>query len=259
MPIFPNVALRTLNEGKIALGFGVTQSRTVAVASLARNAGYQWLAIDMEHGALSLDDTTQLCIAAASCGITPIVRNSIAALDEATRALDNGAQGILVPRVESASQARDIVAALRYPPTGRRSWGGGYAQFGAGPVGAAQTAAEAETLIIAMIESEAGIAAAPLIAQQAGIDALFIGMSDLTIELGIAGNYAHPRIEEAVTLIAQSCAQSGKILGMGGVYEETLMRKYLAMGVRLIAGGSDQAFMMAAAAERARLLRGFTG
>jgi 2-keto-3-deoxy-L-rhamnonate aldolase RhmA len=259
MPIFPNMTLRRLKEGKLALGFGVSQSRTVAIATLARNAGYQWLAIDMEHGALSLDDTTQLCIAAAPCGITPIVRVDFCALDEGTRVLDNGAQGIMVPRVESVAQAREIVMRLRYPPTGRRSWGGGYAQFGAGPPAAAQIAAEADTIIIAMIESEAGIAAAPAIAGEPGIDALFIGTSDLTIELGIPGDYAHPRIEAAVTSIAEACRQHGKILGMGGVYQEKLMRKYLDRGVRLIAGGSDQSFMMAAAAERARFLQELVG
>jgi 2-keto-3-deoxy-L-rhamnonate aldolase RhmA len=256
MPTFPNVMLRDLRAGKIALGFGVTFARSVAIAPLVRDAGYSWLAIDMEHGALSIDDATQISIVAAACGIAPIVRVGIDALDEGTRALDNGAQGIFVPRIESEAQAREIVRRLRYRPQGQRSWGGGYAQFGAGPVGAAQAGAEAETAIVAMIESEVGVAAAAAIARVDGIDALFIGMSDLAIELGIPGRYAEPRIEAAVATVADACTSSGKVLGMGGVYDEDLMRSYLAKGVRLIAGGSDQAFMMSAAAERAKFIHG---
>jgi 2-keto-3-deoxy-L-rhamnonate aldolase RhmA len=256
MPIFPNLMLQELRAGRVALGFGVAQSRSVAVATLARDAGYQWLAIDMEHGTLSLDDATQLCMAAAVSGVTPIVRVGFDALDEGTRVLDNGAQGILVPRVETVAQAHAIVARLRYPPVGRRSWGGGYAQFGAGAPVQAQPAAEAETAIFAMIESPAGVAAAAEIAREPGVDGLFIGMSDLALELGIAGSHGHPQMQAAVVAVAAAARDAGKIAGMGGVYDEATMRTYLALGVRLIAGGSDMSFMMSAAAARAKFVHG---
>ena len=124
MPIVANTALRRLRAGQMSIGFGVNQLRSVAAPMLAKAAGYDWLFIDMEHGAFSVHEATQLCFAALPTGITPIVRVCTGALDEGTRALDNGALGIVVPHVDTAKQARRIAEAFRYPPDGHRSWGG---------------------------------------------------------------------------------------------------------------------------------------
>src|SRR6201996_3709085 len=113
-----------LKAGKMALGFGVHHLRTVAAPVLAAATGHDWMFIDTEHGAFSVQETTQLCIAALPTGVTPIVRVCAGALDEATRALDNGALGIVVPHVDTAVEARRVAEAFHYPPQGRRSWGG---------------------------------------------------------------------------------------------------------------------------------------
>src|SRR6185437_6288467 len=113
-----------LAAGRMALGFGVHHLRTVAAPLLAAATGHDWLFIDTEHGAFTVQETTQLCIAALSTGVTPIVRVYAGALDEATRALDNGAMGIVVPHVDTAVEAKRIATAFHYPPMGTRSWGG---------------------------------------------------------------------------------------------------------------------------------------
>lgn len=105
--------------------------------------------------AFSVRKATQLCIAALPVGVTPIVRVCAGALDEGTRALDNGALGIVVPHVDTAKEARRIAEAFHYPPDGHRSWGGPPAAYGYQPPPAveAQAALNQEILIVAMIES----------------------------------------------------------------------------------------------------------
>jgi 4-hydroxy-2-oxoheptanedioate aldolase len=101
MPIVENATIKKLQAGGIALGFGLHHLRSAAAGMLAAAAGHDWLFIDMEHGAFSQDDVAQICVAALPTGITPIVRPCAGALYEATRALDNGAAGVIVPNTEA--------------------------------------------------------------------------------------------------------------------------------------------------------------
>jgi 2-keto-3-deoxy-L-rhamnonate aldolase RhmA len=122
MALTINTTRRRLRAGKMALGFGVHHLRTVAAPVLAGATGHDWIFIDTEHGAFNIQETTQLCIAALPTGVTPIVRVCAGALDEATRALDNGALGIVVPHVDTAAEAKRIAAA-GHPKLGRPTGG----------------------------------------------------------------------------------------------------------------------------------------
>src|SRR6202165_2198888 len=159
MPLVENATIRKLRAGGLALGFGVHHLRTAAVGMIAAAAGHDWLFIDMEHGAFSQDDVAQICIAALPTGITPIVRVCAGALDEATRALDNGAAGVIVPHVDTIDQARRIASAFRYPPLGSRSWGGPSALYAAKAPGSPEdeAAITPEIFVVAMIESVEGL------------------------------------------------------------------------------------------------------
>ena len=111
MALVENVTRRKLKSNEIALGFGVHHLRTVATGAIAAAAGHDWLFIDMEHGAFSVQEATQICIAALPTGVTPIVRCCADALDVGTRALDNGALGVVVPHVDTVEQAKAIAKA----------------------------------------------------------------------------------------------------------------------------------------------------
>ncbi|MCP2091950.1 UNVERIFIED_ORG: 2-keto-3-deoxy-L-rhamnonate aldolase RhmA [Paraburkholderia sediminicola] len=258
MAVVQNAALHALQTEGLALGFGISCLRGVAAAQLARTAGYHWLAIDMEHGALSLAETAELCAAALATGIAPIVRINAGALDEATRTLDNGAQGIIVPHVESAEEARAIVDALRYPPLGKRTWGGTGIHFGyrVPSVDDARSEVNDQSLIIAMMENAAGVENANAIAAVDGIDLLFVGMLDLSIELGVPQQFEHPIVLDALSRVARACETNGKILGLGGAYDEASVKRFIPMGARFIAGGSDHGFVLGAARSRALFLTG---
>ena len=260
--IFPNAALARLRAGQVALGFGVSQLRTAATPLIARAAGFDWLAIDAEHGTLTLSEIGQLCVAALPVGVAPIVRIGADALDEGARALDNGAQGIIVPRVDTLAQARRVADAFCYAPHGRRNWGTVSAQFGFQPPASileAQRALNGETLVIAMVETEEAVRNVDAIASVPGINTIFIGAVDLSLDMGIPSQFSQPRFQDAVRTVIHACLQHGKFIGMGGLYDQEMTSAYMRMGVRLIAGGSDQAFLLKAATERAAMLRAMDG
>jgi 2-keto-3-deoxy-L-rhamnonate aldolase RhmA len=245
----------------MALGFGVHHLRTIAAPILAGATGHDWMFIDTEHGAFNIQETTQLCIAALPNGVTPIVRVCAGALDEATRALDNGALGIVVPHVDTAADAKRIADAFHYPPMGHRSWGGPPAVYGyqAPSTAEAQAAINAEILTIVMLESPLAISNADAIAAVAGVDVLFIGTSDLTAELGISGQMGHSKVVDAYRAVGEACRRHGKTLGMGGVYDEENASRYVAMGARFLLTGSDHSYIVSGASQRSAFFNQLPG
>jgi 2-keto-3-deoxy-L-rhamnonate aldolase RhmA len=260
MGIVRNTAKRKLAEGGIALGFGVHHLRTTAVPMLAIAGGHDFLFIDMEHGATTVQEATQICIAALPTGVPAIVRVCAGALDEATRLLDNGALGIVVPHVDTAKQAQRIADAFHYPPAGTRSWGGPPPIYGYMPphVAEAQKAVNDEILTVVMIESPEAVENAGDIAAVDGIDVLFIGSFDLTSALGIAGQMGHRKLIDAYDEVGKACAKHGKVLGMGGINGDEDSERYIGMGSRFITTGSDHSYVVAGSLARATFLRGLT-
>ena len=256
MIFFPNKAKRKLDTGGVAVSFGVHHLRTAAAPVLAAATGHDILFIDMEHGAFSVQEAAQLCIAALPTGVAPIVRVCAGALDEATRLLDNGALGIVVPHVDTAAQARAVADAFHYPPDGRRSWGGPPPIYGYRPpaVAEAMAAINAEILTVVMIESPLAVDNADAIAAVTGIDVLLIGSFDLSAELGIAGQVTHPKVVDAYARVAAACRKHGKVLGMGGINDPKDMARYLGMGARYLGAGSDQSYITSGAEARMALL-----
>ncbi len=258
MGLTTNTTKQRLKAGKMALGFGVHHLRTVATPVLAAATGHDWIFIDTEHGAFTVQETTQLCIAALPTGVTPIVRVCAGALDEATRALDNGALGIVVPHVDTAAEAKRIAEAFHYPPMGHRSWGGPPAVYAYQPpsTAEAQAAINDEILTVVMLESPEAVRNAAAIAAVDGVDVLFIGTSDLTAELRISGQMGHPLVVDAYQEVGDACRRHGKILGMGGVYDEENAARYVAMGARFVLTGSDHSYLTTGAGQRSAFFKG---
>ena len=259
MSTVPNHALRQLRAGKLAIGLGLRQARTVDTAQIAKACGFDWLFIDCEHSSLDLDTAAQLSAASLAVGITPVVR--VAGLEHwhASRVLDNGAQGIVFPHVDTASDAQRVANACRYPPVGKRSMGGALQQvgFAAMPVGECARVVNEETLVVAMIESPQGVENCDAIASVPGVDALLIGTNDFCFECGIPGQFNDPKVADAYRKVIAACRRHGKFPGMGGMYTPELLERHIAMGVQLILSGSDYSLLMQAGAARASLVRGF--
>ena len=246
-----------LLAGEPALGIGARAVLGVEIARAMRTAGYDWLFIDLEHGAMSLQTASQIAFAALDAGIAPLVRVPHGELAMATRALDNGALGIVMPHVDSAEEARAIAKALKFPPLGGRSIGGSAAQLGFRMAELPRsTAALNEALLtVVMIETATALANLHEIAAVPGIDVLLIGTNDLCADLGIQGQFGHARIVQAYRDLAVACAKHGKWAGTAGVPQDELLAQYARRGARFILAGTDFNLLMAAASQRSAALR----
>ena len=214
-----NLAKKKLRADKLVLCMAVNQLRTPNIAMIAAACGFDAIYVDMEHNPTGLESAAGICVAALGVGITPIVRVNSHQGHEICRALDSGAQGIMIPHVNTAEQARDVVEASLFPPRGHRSAGGtlpvlGYRSM---PQGEINALLNRETLLIAMIETPEAVANVNAIAAVDGIDLVHIGASDLSAEMGLAGQYSHPRLHAAYEAVSRATRAHGKAMGIGGV------------------------------------------
>lgn len=252
-----NPARERLEQGEVSIGVGLRLARGVEIGRIMKGCGWDWLFIDLEHGSMTLDTACQISVAALDAGIAPIVRVPSGQFDMATRALDGGGWGIVMPHVDRAEEAAELVAHVRYPPAGHRSVMGALPHFGyRGPgVGETTRILNAEMLVTVMIETPAALDNAEKIAAVPGVDVLLIGTNDLAMEMGIPGQFGHPEIARAYERVIAACRGHGKWPGMGGVYIDDLLRRYIAMGMRMILGGNDLPFLMTGAGARAKSLK----
>ncbi len=258
MTALHNVARERLERGELSLGLGLRLARTVDIAKTLKTCGYDWLFIDLEHNTMSIDTAAQIAVAALDTGITPLVRVPARQYWMATRMLDGGALGVVMPHVDTADEAREVVHHLRYPPAGHRSVAGSLAplDFKAMKPGDIAAQLDAATFLTVMVETPQSVENVDVIAATPGVDAVLIGTNDLAMEMGIPGDFAHPRIVTAYERVIAACRKHRKFPGMGGVYGEDLMRRYVGMGMRMILAGGDSGMIMQAATQRSTFLRG---
>lgn len=255
--VIPNYAKQRILDGELALGMGLRQARTVDIAQIAKTCDFDWLFIDMEHNSMSVDTAAQVCQAALMVGITPMIRVPAHEPFHSTRLLDTGAQGIVVPHVNTADEARAVVDFCRFTPLGHRSIPGSLPQtlFQTLPVPETVALINEQTLVVAMIETLKGRDNVDEIAAVPGIDVLLVGCTDMAAELGVPGQLGHASVKEALDCVFAACRRHGKVAGVGGVYDDALMAEYIGKGARLILSGSDLAFLMTGARQRAATLR----
>jgi 4-hydroxy-2-oxoheptanedioate aldolase len=245
-----------LARGEVAASMTVRLTRSIEIAQIARTAGFDSLYIDLEHSSLSLETTSQICVAALGCGIAPLAR--VPQLDMIQRVLDGGALGVIIPDVRSASQARDAVRAAKYPPLGERGFATALPQFQyrSPPAKEAYPALDAATMVIVQFESAEAIDRAEEIFAVEGVDMALFGTNDLTADLGIPGEYEHPRVREAYQRAIAAAQKHGKHVGVGGLAARPqLTAEFVRMGARYVSTGTDLGFLLGAATEQARQVR----
>jgi 2-dehydro-3-deoxyglucarate aldolase/4-hydroxy-2-oxoheptanedioate aldolase len=171
--------------------------------------------VDLEHGASGGSDLLPMLLAIAATAAAPLVRVEAAERIRIGRALDLGAQGVMVPQVHSAEQARAVARWMRSQPVGER----GIALFTRGmdfgAVGHGGVAARHEGLLaVVQIESQASLDEVEAIAEVDGVDVLFVGPTDLTHALGIPGQIDHPSYREAIDRVGRAARSAGKAAGV---------------------------------------------
>jgi len=257
--ILRNAAADRLAAGELASGVIIRSARTVDIAPAMKAAGYDLLFLDLEHNSMDLDTAVQISVAALGAGIAPVVRVPARQLWMATRVLDGGALGIVMPHVDTPEEAKAIAAALRYPPLGHRSVAGGlpHLKYEKHSLAESCAAINAATFVTVMLETPLAIENAEAIAAVPGIDVLLVGTNDLAMELGIPGGFGDERIVAAYQAVVDACRKHGKHAGVGGIADHALIKRYIDMGVRLVFPGSDFAFLQSAASATAVAMRSF--
>jgi len=210
-----NKAKRALQAGGVALGSMVFEFATPGIARIAAAAGADFLVFDMEHTGWSMETVRLLMATARAADLAPLVRVPATQGHLLSRPLDAGALGLMVPMVESAEQACEIVQAAKYPPLGRRgaAFGMAHDDYVSGDVVEVMRSANAEQLLIAQIETAAGVEHVEAIAAVEGIDVLWIGHFDLTNSLGIPAQFEHPVYQHAVERVLAAAKAEGKAAG----------------------------------------------
>ena len=257
MGVIKNLTKQKCKDGEVTLGSGVRMANTVEVGLAMKASGYDWLFIDLEHGPFNLETAQQISIAALTQEITPLVR--VADLDPhlSTRILDSGAQGIILPHVDTAKEAEKLVSICKFPMEGNRSSGGGLAHAKFETMNPKELLQDVndETLLVAMIETPEAGDKADEIASVDGIDVLLIGTNDLSTGMGFTGQHDHPKVNKVYEQVVDACTKHGKTPGMGGSYQPDLIEKRISEGMRFILSGSDLNFMIAGATAQAKMIR----
>ena len=243
-----------LNDGGIALGFCLA----LPAAAIIEHAcgGWDWLWIDGQHGQHDYRSMLESVRVADAGGIAPIIR--VPGHDSGTigQALDMRPAGIMVPMIDTAEDARGVVDAVRFPPVGKRSYGGRRSIDMEGR-GYFETADE-NLLLVAQIETSEAVGNAGDIAATEGVDVLFFGPDDMRVRLGIPINAAVKDSAELTAALEKTVAAAkgaGKIAGCVAGSADGL-RHAVSMGCQLIVGGGDVGFLRTAAPAKLEELRG---
>jgi 4-hydroxy-2-oxoheptanedioate aldolase len=263
MPVQSSEILRNnvkakLERNEVVASMTVRLVRGIEIVRIAKSAGFDSLYVDLEHSSLDLDVTGQICMAALALGIAPFVRVPANTPEYISRVLDGGALGVIAPGVRSGAEARQVVAAAKYAPLGRRGASGalphlGYANL---PAAEANAAMNAATMVMLQFESAEAIDRAEEIAAVDGVDLIMIGTNDFLADIGLPGQFESPRVREAYARTIAACRSYGKHVGVGGLPSRPqLIAEFVKMGARYVSTGTDLAFLMAEASERARQVR----
>ncbi len=256
--ILRNHMKEKLAKGEVVASMTVRFARTIEIAQIAKTAGFDTLYVDMEHNTLTLDATCQICIAAQQIGITPLVRVPANTPDYICRVLDGGAMGVITPHVRSAAEAREIVEMVKFPPIGQRSAGGALSQYQyrGFPLVETQDAMNDATSLVLMLETADALDKVEEIVAVEGVDMMMIGSNDLCGELGIKGQYDHPKLAAAFERAIAAANKVGKYIGVGGLASrDDLVAKFVKMGARYVSTGTDMSFLMAECVRKAKAVK----
>jgi 2-keto-3-deoxy-L-rhamnonate aldolase RhmA len=252
-----NTVKQALKAGKLQLGAGVSQLRSPEVARVLAAAAFDWAFIDTEHGGFGIETVQDFCRVANLVGIAPIVRVAGMQYPLVARALDCGAQGIIFPRVESPEVLAQAVRWARFPPEGVRGYGLGGPQLGYQRHTVAEVIeyTNANTLVVLQIETLAAFEAREKLLSTPGIDAVLIGPADLSVSLGIPGNFEHTLMVETIEAIRDSCLRHGIAPGIH-FRSAALAKFWQRRGMLFLSCGNDISYLYEKASEVVGHLRG---
>ncbi len=243
-PLHHGALAQAVRTGGSTLGTFVGAASAV-IAEVCAAAGFDWLLLDLEHGAGGEEQVREIVPVAGAYGVPTVVRVETDSRIRMGRVLDGGAAGIMLPRMDSALQVSQALTHLRFPPRGDRGVAtyNRACRFGLDP--GALDQADEEILVVVQIESAAAVAAADEIAALDGVDVLFVGPRDLSHDLGVPGDTTAPAFVEALETVLAAGKRNGKAAGLL-VNDGTSAAQRLEEGWTFVAIGSDSTLLATA-------------
>jgi 2-dehydro-3-deoxyglucarate aldolase/4-hydroxy-2-oxoheptanedioate aldolase len=241
----------------VQLGLNFGQLRSTEVPRLLAAAGFHWAFIDCEHGNFDLETVNDVCRVAQLVGLCPVLRVADLQYSLVARALDCGAQGIIFPRIEDPKLLETALSWTKFPPVGVRGYGLMAPQTDYEALSFEQVIAHVNenTLTVLQIETKRAVEAREEILSVPGIDAVMIGPADLSISMGVPGEFQHPKMVEAMESIRDTCERHG--IAPGTQTRAVPQAKFWKeRGMRFLGCGSEIGFMYEKAKETAHALLG---
>ena len=246
----PNPVKKALAEGKVQLGCAFAQLRSPEIVRILKASGFQWAFLDTEHGNFDLETIQDLCRVASLIDFCPIVRVADMQYHLVARSLDCGAQGIMFPRVEHPEILEKAVSWTKFPPVGIRGFGltNMAVNYEAATIPQIMQYINENTLVVLQIESVRALEAREELLAVPGIDAVMIGPADLSISLGVPGEFQHPKMVEAMEAIRDTCVRRGIVPGTQ-TRTLSLAKFWRERGMRFLGCSSDTGMLMDRAQE----------
>jgi 2-dehydro-3-deoxyglucarate aldolase/4-hydroxy-2-oxoheptanedioate aldolase len=251
-----NTTRERLAKGEVAYGCGLQVYRAPEIPRAFAAAGFDYVFIDMEHGSFNLETAHDMIISCKLAGITPIVRVGEVQYTLCARLLDQGAQGIILPRVEDPDVLEEALSWLRFPPLGIRG-------FGINPTMVdyeTRTMPEIiehqnrETLSVVQFETVRAVEAADELLSLKGFDVMMIGPADLSIALGVPGQFDHPKVIATIDSMIEKCNKHGVVPGIQ-TRSVAMAKQWAERGMRFIGVAAEHVFLLEKCREAMGALR----
>lgn len=237
--------LQKLKAGEVVRSAGISRVTDPWLTETVGRMGYDLVWFDLEHRAFGYNTIDPLALACRATGMDLMVRIRKTGYDSPMRALECGANGIMVPHCRSAAEARQWVEWVRFPPLGRRGLDGVGADADFGLVGTMEHIEHAnrEVFLVLQIEDREALEQVEEIAAVPGVDLLFVGPGDLSVSLGVPLQFEHPLIQRAFERVARAAKQAGKWWG-STTSSPAAAQKIVDLGGRMITVGADHVFLV---------------
>jgi 2-keto-3-deoxy-L-rhamnonate aldolase RhmA len=228
----------------------------VEVARILAAAGFDWTFLDGEHGGFGIETLQDLCRTSAMAGMSPIVRVADMQYALVARALDCGAQGVIFPRVESPELLQQAVSWTKFPPVGVRGFGlaATHVEYERATIPQVLAHQNENTMVVLQIETKLAVDRRDELLAVQGIDAVLIGPVDLSISLGVPGEFEHPRMVGAMESVRDSCLKYGVAPGTQ-LRTLALAKFWKERGMIFLGSGSETGFLFDKASEVVAALR----
>jgi 2-dehydro-3-deoxyglucarate aldolase/4-hydroxy-2-oxoheptanedioate aldolase len=252
-----NIVKQALKQGRLQLGMNFGHLRSAEIPRLLAAAGFDWAFIDTEHGNFDLETVNDICRVARLAGLSPLVRVADLQYSLVARALDSGAQGVIFPRMEDPRLLETALSWTKFPPAGARGYGLVACQtdYETHPFADVIEHINSNTMTVLQIESGRAVEARDEILSVPGIDAVMIGPADLSLSLGVPGDFQHPKMIASMEAIRDTCLSKGIAPGTQtrSVPQAQFWKE---RGMKFLGCGNDIGFLFDKARETANALRG---